>query len=173
MFLIPDSFLKDIFGNNKPGIGSVFVEKSRQDRTDDIKLAYYLKKKFGGDYTVLSDITPQGIKVPDLLLSGKALFENKNVTSLSSLDSQVRRALSQLDKDNLTKLHPKLGSNKLRHVLVVQINSDADLTYEVIINTISHRIERYRTTKTPYINYIMVRKNGRINYLWQPKKPHE
>ena len=173
MFLIPKKFLKDIFGNNKPNMGSVFVEKSRQDRADDIKLAYFLKKKFGGNYTVLSDITPQGVKVPDLLLNGKALFENKNVTSLSSLDSQVRRALNQLDKDNLIKLHSCFGSNRLRHVLVIQINSCINITYEEIISTINHRVERYRTTKTPYIDYVIVRKNGRINYIWQPKKPHE
>ena len=57
----------DIFGNNEPGVGTILVEKSRHDRTDDKNLAEYLRKRYGGDYIILSDIAPQGVKAPDLL----------------------------------------------------------------------------------------------------------
>lgn len=165
MELVPEDFLRDIFGYRCPGEGSVLLEKSRQNRTEDVKLAKYLKRKFGGDYVVLSDITPQGVKVPDLLLADKALFENKRVTSLKSLDSQTRRALTQLDKTNLAKLRTGLESDKLRHVLVIQIKRSFD--YNEMMEVVLHRINRYKIRRTPYIDYVLVRKNGKIVFIWK------
>lgn len=168
MKLFPKSFLRDIFGCHHPGRGSVKVEKSRQDRTEDVKLAKYLKRKFGGNYVVLSDITPQGVKVPDLLLTDRALFENKRITSLKSLDSQTRKALAQLDKINLAKLRAKLDSDNLRHVLVIQTDNDFD--YDDLEKVILHRINRYKTKNIPYIDYVIVRKKGRIDFVWKYKE---
>lgn len=168
--MVPEKYLIDIFGDGEPGVGSIFVEKSRQDRTDDIKLAKFLKRKFGGSYVVLSDITPHGVKAPDLLLGGRAIFENKNVTSLTSLDSQIRRALSQLDRDNLRRLKFDLGSKKLRHVVVVRICGDLKMPYAEIVPIIEHRIDRYSKTAVPHVDYVLIRRGGKIKYLWKYKK---
>lgn len=109
MGLGSELFLNEIFGAVRPGKGSVFVEKSRHDRTDDIRLARFLKRKFGGNYIVLSDITSCGVKIPDILLANRAIFENKYVSNKSSLDSQTRKALHQLDRTNLARARTGLG----------------------------------------------------------------
>lgn len=168
------NILADIFGNEQPGKGTVKVEKSRQDRTADIKLAKYLKRKYGGNYIVLSDISPQGIKTPDILLTDKAIFESKNVSSLSSVDSQTKKALSQLDRSNLAKYRTGLDSNKLRKVLVLNLEEGFSIETEVIIKTALHRIDRYSATETSYINYIMIRqKNKAPVFIRASKNPHK
>ena len=167
------SFLSDIFGVIRPGEGSVFVEKSRHDRTDDVKLARFFKKKFGGDYIVLSDIAPKGVKIPDMLLTGRAIFENKSVSNNSSLDSQTRKALHQLDRTNLARARSGLGSSRLKHVLVVCLDDNCSMVNDEIVKIIFHRIKRYSAKRTPYINYVIVRKRGRIIFIWKYKKPRE
>ena len=169
MSLVSKSFLRDIFGSFKPGKGSVFVEKSRQNRRDDEMLAKYFKRKFGGEYVILSDIAPHGVKVPDILLTKRAIFENKKVTSLQSLDSQTRRALFQLDKDNLKKLKINLRNKELRHVLVIQIEKGVKLDYEDVVGTIMHRINRHKINHPVCINYVMIRENGKIKLLLKIK----
>lgn len=164
-----DSILNDIFGDNQPGIGKVTVEKSRQDRKEDIELAKYLKGKYGGHYIVLSDISPQGVKVPDLLLTDKAIFESKNVSSLSSVDSQTKKALTQLDEENLSKYRNGLGSKGLCKVLALNVEEDLDADAKTIKTTVRHRIKRYSAHRAPCIDYVMVKRSGRVTF-WPVKK---
>ena len=157
---IKKDFKSDVFGDNKPGVGNITVEKSKFDREADINLAKYLKKTFGGKYTVLSDINPNGVKSPDILLDGKAVFEQKTVSSITSVDSNVRKAILQLQNSNLSKR--KLSNpESLKHIIVLEVNNDTQLNIDQIEEAIYHRLNRSKRGHDVDVDYILVRKNNK------------
>lgn len=166
-----DYYIQQIFGTGKPGSGTIKIEKSRQPRDDDINLATYFIRKFGGDYTIISDIAPQGAKPPDILLSERAIFENKNVSSVTSIDSQTKKALLQLDHRNLVLLRKNLGRKTLKHVLVISVNPDFVIDAALIFEIVLHRINRYASKRPQYIDFVIIkRKNSSIRCFEVPKK---
>ena len=108
---------------------------------------------------MLSDITPHGVKVPDILLTKRAIFEYKKASSLSSVDSQTKKALLQLDRENLVGLHRGLENKKYLHVLIISIDCDANLIE--LKSIISHRILRYSIKKVPCLDYVIIKRKGR------------
>lgn len=145
-----------IFGDNTPNDGSVVVEKSRQNRSDDIELANLFKTRFGGDYTVISDIAETGIKTPDLLLSKHAVFEYKKVSSDSSVDSQVKKALKQLDRNNLRALKRGIGGDSLSRVLVLRIDDSYTVDHPSLLRLIKNRISRYELKHKSYVDFAII-----------------
>ena len=152
----PKTLRDIIFGDNTPNDGSVVMEKSRQNRSDDIELANLFKTRFGGDYTVISDIAETGIKTPDLLLSKHAVFEYKKVSSDSSVDSQVKKALKQLDRTNLRALKRGIGGDSLSRVLVLRIDDSYTVDRPSLLRLIKNRISRYELKHKSYVDFAII-----------------
>ena len=153
------SYIADIFGENKAGVGApIVVEKSRANRDDDIELAGYLKRHFGGDYTVLGDINPDGVKSPDVLLRNRSVFENKSVSGATSADSQLRKAIKQLQESS--KRSDKVGGAELRRVAVLNISDESRLSNNDLVDIIYNRAGRSLNSSLAPVDYVMVRKRG-------------
>lgn len=80
-----------------PGQGTVTYEDGYQIKGhhDEIKMADWIHRTFGGDIKLLAESKVQGDKTPDFLWNGR-FWELKGVTSKNSIDRAVREAAKQI-----------------------------------------------------------------------------
>lgn len=85
------------YGTAKPGKGVVtFGEGLNVARhSEEIEIAKFLNKMFGGEITILNEVNVQGVKTADFLWNGK-LWDLKTVTTEKAADSAVRKGLKQI-----------------------------------------------------------------------------
>lgn len=83
-----------------PGIGSVTYEDGYKTKNhqDEIKMAGWLRRTFGGDIKLLKESKEQGSKTPDFLWNGRD-WELKGVTTLNSIDRAIREAAKQIQEN--------------------------------------------------------------------------
>ena len=95
---------QEYLDNASPGVGEVIVEPDihhpNEDRTDDIKNAYWLRDTFGGNITVLnvdhSEETNRDLQTPDYSWDNR-LFERKTPTSQNALDKHIQSGVHQIN----------------------------------------------------------------------------
>lgn len=87
-------------GNAVPETGCVTLESgyTAKNHSEEINLAHWLCKTFGGDICLLKESKEPGSKTPDYLWNG-CLWELKCVTTQNSVDRAVREAAKQI-QDN-------------------------------------------------------------------------
>ena len=83
--------------NSAPQTGSIARESGYKAKThsDEMRVAHWLYKTFGGDICLLKESKEPGSKTPDFLWNGD-LWELKNVTTKNSVDRAVREAAKQI-----------------------------------------------------------------------------
>lgn len=83
-----------------PGIGSVTYEDGYKTKNhqDEIKMAGWLRRTFGGDIKLLKESKEQGSKTSDFLWNGRD-WELKGVTTLNSIDRAIREAAKQIQEN--------------------------------------------------------------------------
>ena len=152
-----DSYRTIIFGNNKPGVGKdIVVEPSRANRKDDIEIARIFKEKHGGNYTVIGDKhKAEGIKSPDLYLENLSIFENKKITTSNAVDSQVRKAISQLSNDTIKELRIK-NSEWMNRIIVLNIDDKVKDSDTEIMKKAIHRINRAKKHQEVNVDFIIL-----------------
>lgn len=85
------------YGTAKPGKGKVKLEDglSASRHIEEIEVANFINKMFGGEITVLNEANIQGVKTADFLWNNK-LWDLKTVTTEKAADSAVRKGLKQI-----------------------------------------------------------------------------
>lgn len=80
-----------------PNVGTVTVEAGvdRALKKSEIRTAEWLKANFGGDIRVLRELNGDKVKTPDFIWDGKP-WELKAVSSITSIDRQIRKAAKQV-----------------------------------------------------------------------------
>lgn len=88
---------KEYLNSAMPGHGAVTYEEGYQIKghQDEIKMAEWIHRTFGGDIKLLAESKVQGDKTPDFLWDGRC-WELKGVTSKNSIDRAVREAAKQI-----------------------------------------------------------------------------
>lgn len=81
----------------KPNSGTIKIASNynKINHQDEIAIAHFLHKTFGGDIELLAESNAIGRKSPDYKWHGK-YWELKSVSSLTSTDDQLRSALKQI-----------------------------------------------------------------------------
>lgn len=88
------------YGYATPGKGAVARDEGYEGplHIEEIRMAEFLNKKFGGDIQLLKEANEDHVKTPDFLWNGK-MWDLKTVTTEKSADSAVRKGLKQI-KEN-------------------------------------------------------------------------
>lgn len=83
-----------------PGIGQVIIPEGldKIEHEDEINRAIWIKDYFGGQISVLEESKDEGVKMPDYIWDGKR-WELKSISSLSSVDRQIHKAMKQIGPD--------------------------------------------------------------------------
>lgn len=71
---------------------------SQQKHVEELRFANWVHSSFGGNITLLNEIDKQGQKQADYLWNNK-LWELKSISSEKAVDSQIRKALKQIEKN--------------------------------------------------------------------------
>ena len=117
---IHDELLK----NGSPGVGSIIYDEAylNQDRTNEMKMANWLLKYFGGDIQMLTETNKNKVSTPDIIWRGK-LWDFKNweidkESKKSTVETKVRNGLKQI-KNNPGGLFIDLEKCKMDHQKVI------------------------------------------------------
>ena len=85
--------------NAKPGIGKIEFEPGYRvsERKEEIRVAQWVHKTFGGDITLLKESTQENVKKPDYQWNG-LLWELKNLDAGTdnAVQKNIRKALHQI-----------------------------------------------------------------------------
>lgn len=118
---------EEFIQNSTPGIGSISVDSKSKLNSKEYKTAEALMRDFGGDIKVLNENNVIGIKNPDYLWNDK-LWDEKDATSLNSVDKQIRSGIKQI------KTNP--GG------VIVTLNDDS-VSFKAIESVAENRMLRY------------------------------
>lgn len=154
--------IEEIWGG---GDGKVSIQKEATKGYEVVIMDSWAKK-YGGNHIALKEVRTQGIKTPDILVKGKSVIEIKRVSSLSSVDSNVRRGIKQLEARNLDRIPKLSGHCRLRKVVCLTLSLDF-ATVEEVVRTVGHRINRYEITygMKCNIDWVIVRRRGYEKFL--------
>lgn len=88
------------FGYATPGEGIVTKDAGYEEalHAEEVNMAEFLNRKFGGDVQLLKEANEDKVKTPDFLWNGK-MWDLKTVTTEKSADTAVRKGLKQI-KEN-------------------------------------------------------------------------
>ena len=88
------------FGYAMPGEGIVTKDAGYEEalHAEEVNMAEFLNRKFGGDVQLLKEANEDKVKTPDFLWNGK-MWDLKTVTTEKSADTAVRKGLKQI-KEN-------------------------------------------------------------------------
>ena len=83
-----------------PGAGAVTYDKRYKTgrHKEEIKVAEWLHRTFGGDIRLLNEADAFGMKMPDYEWAGR-LWELKTLTSVKAADDALRRGLKQIQEN--------------------------------------------------------------------------
>lgn len=83
-----------------PGEGAVTYEEGYQikDHQDEIKIAEWIRRTFGGDVRLLKESTQRGVKMPDYVWRERN-WELKTAHSINGADKSLQHAMKQI-QDN-------------------------------------------------------------------------
>lgn len=128
---ITDEFLK----LSKPDIGNV-INGDTIGHQEETQVANWLVKKFGGDVELLQESPVDGIKTPDFLWNQKA-WELKNVSTKTSVDNQIHKAVKQLFGDDVGIVldigNRKIDEESIVNAIIEKAGKRAKVTTKVII----------------------------------------
>lgn len=126
--LTPEDVTKEYMEAATPGRGTVTYEDGYVVKThrNEIKMADWLHRTFGGDIRLLKESKEPGGKTPDFRWNGRG-WELKGVSSKNSVDRAVREAAKQIEACP--------GG-------IILDASSSELAVDVIENVIGDRIRR-------------------------------
>lgn len=135
--------------NSQPGIGKVIVEdgvylKSHQE---EIKTAEWLVDTFGGDVTVLKEV--YNIKTPVFLWNNQKV-ELKNVSSDTSIDKRIQKALKQIENQGVViieLINYSNGIDKAQNQIIKVLSKRATNDVCVILKKEMQLIKVYKYKK--------------------------
>lgn len=135
-----------------PGQGTVIYEDGYQIKghSDEVKIADWLHRTFGGDIVLLKESKEPGDKTPDFMWKNH-LWELKGVTSKNSIDRAVREAAKQIQAQP--------GG-------IILDCSASDLSLEEIVDTINDRIKRIALDS---VNVMIISDETLRKILWYKK----
>lgn len=136
---ITKSFLK----NKKPGQGKITFspEYDIKNHKNEIKIAYWILKKFGGNIHLIKEVDEDKVKTPDFIWNGK-WWELKSPSTINAISSKVGKGISQMK--NRPEIKPggliidlqdnnKLSKNQIRSGIERKMNYDCDISMKVIV----------------------------------------
>lgn len=148
--------VKDFFRTDlTPNIGEITVEH-RKPSNHEKKSAEFLLKKFGGIFKFLPGQGDIGLKTPDVNWSG-ILLEIKSAKGKSSVDSQIRKALQQVNNNGVILLD--VSENKKS---ITQVKKE-------IINRIRRETDK-KQIENLNLNIIIIKNNILLDVLEITKK---
>lgn len=85
------------YGTANPGKGTITHEEGFNiaRHSEEVEMADFLHKMFGGEITLLNEVNIQDVKTADFLWN-KKLWDLKTVTSEKAADSAIRKGLKQI-----------------------------------------------------------------------------
>lgn len=126
--IVSGDVTKEYLEAAEPGRGTITYEYGykRKVHQDEIRMADWLHRTFGGDIVLLKESKEPGDKTPDFLWNN-LLWELKGATSKNSVDRAIREASKQIQS--------KPGG------IILDV-STSDLPFDAIVDAINERIKR-------------------------------
>ena len=111
-----------------PGTGAVTYDEGYKPgkHKEEIRIAEWLHRTFGGDIKLLNEANALGVKMPDFEWNGK-LWELKTTSTLNATDNAVRKALKQI------QVNP--GG-------IILDYGDNEIDIDALVETVSKRLAR-------------------------------
>ena len=129
-----EDITKEFVKQSRAGIGNV-INGDNIGHLEETEVANWLIKEFGGTVELLKESSVDGIKMPDFLWNKKA-WELKNVSTKTSVDNQIHKAIKQLFGDEVG-IVLDIGNRKIDE--------------ESIVNAIIEKAERRAKVRTKVI----------------------
>ena len=111
-----------------PGAGAVTYDEGYKQgkHKEEIRIAEWLHRTFGGDIKLLNEANALGVKMPDYEWGGK-LWELKTTSTLNATDNAVRKALKQIQANP--------GG-------IILDYGDNEIDLDALVETVSKRLAR-------------------------------
>ena len=124
---------------------NVIIEPSKNHKKEEIKVAKWLIKKFGGQIKIMNE--REGMKTPDFLWNGESWeLKTLSTSSVNGINDNIKKAIKQIE------------SYKPAGGIIVDITS-VKLDKDKILDTALYRFNR--SGKSNYI--LILRENDKYN----------